>query len=81
MEGNASRQAPQGDRGKEGENHTAYLPSVVHFIGADFERVAFDVGRAGRAGTDLDGAAREELIIGERINPRNNIRADILLRH
>ena len=56
-----------------------YLPPVVRPISADFERVAFDMGRAGGAGADLDGASREELVIRERINPRDNIWSDILL--
>ena len=80
-ESNAPRQAPQRDWGKECEDHTGYLYPVMHFIGTNFERVAFDMGRAGRAGADLDDATREQLIIGERINPRNNIRTDVLLRY
>lgn len=79
-EGNASRQAPQGDRREECEDDARYLPSVMHSVSADFERVAFDMGRTGSTSANLDGATREELIIGERINPRNNIRADILDR-
>ena len=78
-EGNAPRQAPQRDWGKECENYAGYLPSVVVSISGDFEGVPFDMGRAGGAGADLDGTTREELIVRERINPRNNIRADILL--
>jgi hypothetical protein len=80
-EGNASRQAPQGDRREECEDDARYLPSVMHSIGGDFKRVAFDMGRTGRTGANLDGTTREKLIIGERINPRNNIRADILHRY
>jgi len=48
-------------------------------IGADFEGVAFYMGRAGGAGANFDGTTREELIIREGINPRNNIWSDILL--
>lgn len=77
--GDTPRQAPQRNWGKEGEDHTWYLPSVGRSISADFKRVAFDMGRAGGAGADLDGTTREELIIRERINPRNNIGSDILL--
>jgi hypothetical protein len=62
---NAPREAPQRDRGRECEYHTGYLPSVMRFISADFERVAFDVDRTGRAGADLNGTTREKLIIGE----------------
>jgi hypothetical protein len=54
---------------------------VVHFIGADFERVAFDMGRASCTSAELNGATGEELIISERIDPRNNIWADVLLRY
>ena len=50
--GNAPRQAPQRDWGEECEDHARYLPSVVHFVSADFERVAFDMGRAGGAGPE-----------------------------
>jgi hypothetical protein len=78
---NTPRQALQRDCGEEREYHTGYLPSIMRFVSADFERVAFDMSRASRAGANLDGTTRKELIIGERINPRNNIRADILHRY
>lgn len=74
-EGNAAGQAPQGDRREKCEDDAMYLPSVMDSVRADFERVAFNMGWTCRAGANVDGATGEELIVGERINPRDNIRA------
>jgi len=76
-EGNAARETPQGDRREECEDDAMCLPSVMDSVSADFERVAFDMGWTGCACANLNDASREELIIGERVNPRNNIRAEI----